>query len=255
MQDPRIKDARVQINTNMNILRQFGGVREGSAGRGERGRLRQGGEGKRGREIRRLSSQRLHGLEKVARPRSAELAQEVLGRLNLREIAEPLEIAGPGFINVRLKEEWLARLLLERLKDGGSGLDCAEPSKTIVVDFSSPNVAKPMHVGHLRSTVIGDALARILEALGHRTIRDNHLGDWGTQFGMIIWGWKNAPTRPRSKPIPSPNWRLYRLVQARIQGGEKAVEDAARLETVKLHQGEPENRGCWNDSCRLVSKP
>lgn len=175
-----------------------------------------------------------------------ELAREVVARIRLDDLAEPLEIAGPGFINVRLKTEFLARALGERLKGDGSGLVRAESPKTIVVDFSSPNVAKPMHVGHLRSTVIGDALARILEALGHRPIRDNHLGDWGTQFGMIIWGWKNQRDEAAFEADPVAELaRLYRLVQARIQGGETFLEDAARLETAKLHQGDPENRALW----------
>ena len=182
-----------------------------------------------------------------------ELAQEVVGRVDLDAIADPLEIAGPGFINVRLKNEYLAALLSESLKDEGRGLDRAEPSKTIVVDFSSPNVAKPMHVGHLRSTVIGDSLARILESLGHRVVRDNHLGDWGAQFGMIIWGWKNERDEAAFAADPVHELaRLYRLVQTRIKSGEKSIEDAARLETVKLHQGDPENRALWerfNPAC------
>jgi arginyl-tRNA synthetase len=116
-----------------------------------------------------------------------------------------------------------------------------------VIDFSSPNVAKPMHVGHLRSTVIGDSLARILTALGHHVVRDNHLGDWGLQFGMILWGWKNARDESRFATDPVGELaRLYRLVQSRIKAGDKDVDDAARVETAKLHTGDAENRALWN---------
>lgn len=113
------------------------------------------------------------------------LAQEVLSRLALLyddDVAEPIEIAGPGFLNIRLKDAFLARHL-----DVNAPLvePVAEP-QTVVVDYSSPNLAKEMHVGHLRSTIIGDAVARVLEALGHRVVRQNHVGDWGTQFGMLL---------------------------------------------------------------------
>ena len=106
---------------------------------------------------------------------------------------EPVEIAGAGFLNFRLKPSALARTLAAAAR--GEHLffeqSSADP-RTIVVDFSSPNVAKPMHVGHIRSTILGDSLARVLRLLGHRVITDNHIGDWGTQFGMLLVGWKNA---------------------------------------------------------------
>ena len=116
--------------------------------------------------------------------------------LDVADLCEPPEIAGPGFINLRLKDDWLAEQLaaasadIERL-----GVAPAAQPRTIVIDYSSPNVAKPMHVGHIRSTVIGDALYRMLKFLGHRMISDNHLGDWGTQFGMIIYGYKHFVDR------------------------------------------------------------
>ncbi len=110
----------------------------------------------------------------------------------MADICEPPEIAGPGFINLRLKDDWLVEQLAVASRDVERlGVPPAATPRTFVVDYSSPNVAKPMHVGHIRSTVIGDALYRILKFLGHRTISDNHLGDWGTQFGMIIYGYKH----------------------------------------------------------------
>ena len=84
-----------------------------------------------------------------------------------------------------------------------------QPQTTVVIDFSSPNVAKPMHVGHIRSTILGDCLARTLRLLGHRVITDNHLGDWGTQFGKLLVGWKNISTPSRSRPIRLPKWNGF----------------------------------------------
>lgn len=115
-----------------------------------------------------------------------ELAQKVIDQLDLEGIASKTEIAGPGFINIYLDDIWLANTLTSAAKDPRAGVSEIEQRQTIVVDYSAPNVAKEMHVGHLRSTIIGDATARTLEFLGHKIIRQNHLGDWGTQFGMLI---------------------------------------------------------------------
>ncbi len=176
-----------------------------------------------------------------------ELAAAVREVVDLEPMADKPEVAGPGFLNVRLRDEWLSRTLAELLGDASLGLSGpGTTKKTVVVDFSSPNVAKPMHVGHLRSTVIGDSLARIFEALGHRVVRDNHLGDWGSQFGMILWGWKNARDAAAYEADPVAELaRLYRLAQERIRGGDKGVEEAGRAETVKLHAADPENRELW----------
>ncbi|APW63358.1 arginine--tRNA ligase [Paludisphaera borealis] len=175
-----------------------------------------------------------------------ELASAVREVVDLEPLAAKPEIAGPGFLNVRLHVEWLSEALAGLLGDDAHGLSAPKTQRTVVVDFSSPNVAKPMHVGHLRSTVIGDSLARIFEALGHRVVRDNHLGDWGSQFGMILWGWKNARDDAAYEADPVTELaRLYRLAQDRIKAGEKGVEDAARAETAKLHAGDPENRELW----------
>ena len=116
-----------------------------------------------------------------------KLAQKVVSKLDIGDICEPPEVAGPGFINLRLKAEFVADELLEINKDTiGLGIEKTPKPKTIVVDFSSPNIAKQMHVGHLRSTIIGDCICRMLETLGHKVIRQNHIGDWGTQFGRVI---------------------------------------------------------------------
>ncbi|MDR3634450.1 MAG: arginine--tRNA ligase [Isosphaeraceae bacterium] len=175
-----------------------------------------------------------------------ELASQVARAVDLEPLAPSPEVAGPGFLNVRLRDEWIARALDALSNDSTLGVSSPARPKTVVVDYSSPNVAKPMHVGHIRSTVIGDSLARIFTALGHRVIRDNHLGDWGSQFGMILWGWKNHRDEAAYAAEPVRELaRLYRFAQDRIKAGESAVEDAARNETAKLHAGDPENRALW----------
>ena len=129
-----------------------------------------------------------------------EIAAQLVGVLDVSDFCEPAEIAGPGFINLRIKDEWLAAQLASiRSHPERLGVATAEKPRTVVIDYSGPNVAKPMHVGHIRSTVIGDALYRILNFLGHRAISDNHLGDWGTQFGMIIYGYKHFIDRDALK--------------------------------------------------------
>jgi len=175
------------------------------------------------------------------------LASQVADAVDLEPLAGPPQIAGPGFLNVRLHDAWIAHSLADLLAASFPGIVPPAQPCTVVIDFSSPNVAKPMHVGHIRSTVIGNSLARIFEALGHHVIRDNHLGDWGSQFGMILWGWKNARDEAAYSADPVAELaRLYRLAQDRIQAGDQSVEAAARAETAKLHAGDAENRALWN---------
>src|SRR5271157_1837146 len=176
------------------------------------------------------------------------LASQVADAVDLEPLAGPPEIAGPGFLNVRLHDDWITKVLAELLTGGFPGIAPPPQPRSVVIDFSSPNVAKPMHVGHIRSTVIGDSLARIFEALGHRVVRDNHLGDWGSQFGMIPWGWENARDEQAFAADPVAELaRLYRLAQDRIKAGDVSVEDAARAETASLHAGDPENRRLWKE--------
>ena len=141
-------------------------------------------------------------LAKKLKTNPRKLAEQVVENLDLSEICEEPEIAGPGFINLRLKAEFLATRLLEINKDFTHlGIAKTSEPKTIVVDFSSPNIAKQMHVGHLRSTIIGDCICRMLECLGHTVIRQNHIGDWGTQFGVVILGlWHICMARRHDEP-------------------------------------------------------
>ncbi|MCL2120423.1 MAG: arginine--tRNA ligase [Planctomycetaceae bacterium] len=170
-----------------------------------------------------------------------EVAEQIVVRLDVSDLCEPPEIAGPGFINLRLKSDWLAARLQAALADPRLGVGCAARVKTYVIDYSAPNVAKPMHVGHIRSTMIGNALARLLRFYGHKVITDNHIGDWGTQFGMILYGYKHFLDRSAyaAKPVDELA-RLYRLVRKLVdyhrdvaempQYEQRAVELRTRLE-------------------------
>jgi len=143
-----------------------------------------------------------------------DVAQMILDKLDVSDLCETPEIAGPGFINLRLKNGWLAQTLQDASRDSRIGVGVSSSPRTFLVDFSAPNVAKPMHVGHIRSTVIGNALAQMLRFYGHRVITDNHLGDWGTQFGMIIYGYRHFLDEKAYQRNPVEELaRLYRLVR------------------------------------------
>jgi arginyl-tRNA synthetase len=183
-----------------------------------------------------------------------DVAAEVVGRLNAGDVLEAPEVAGPGFINLRLRAPWLAMALQWAAADPRLGVEEAKPPHTLVIDYSSPNVAKPMHVGHLRSTVIGDALARLARFLGHRVITDNHLGDWGNQFGILLYGYKHFRDEEALKTDPLREMaRLYILVRGMMKSDEDEAEGAAddpvtvaaRQETARLHAGDPENVRLW----------
>jgi arginyl-tRNA synthetase len=152
---------------------------------------------------------------RLKRP-SRDVAADILRQLEVADLCQPLtvaDIAGPGFINLRLRDEWLAARLNALVADPRVGVEAAARPLRYVIDYSGPNVAKPMHVGHIRSTVIGDSLVRTLSFLGHRVVGDNHIGDWGTQFGMIIYGFKHFRHQAAYEKSPVEELaRLYRLV-------------------------------------------
>ena len=183
--------------------------------------------------------------ERKTNPRG--LAAEIVAKLDVSASCEKVEIAGPGFLNFRLKTGAIEQTLQSQHPSHQPFVQPASRPRTIVIDFSSPNVAKPMHVGHIRSTILGDSLARTLRLLGHKVITDNHIGDWGTQFGMLIVGWKRHLNQTALKTDPIAEMeRLYKLVN----GDSAAVEDA-RQELVKLQRGDPENLAIWREMIAL----
>ncbi|MDQ3815828.1 MAG: arginine--tRNA ligase, partial [Armatimonadota bacterium] len=184
-------------------------------------------------------------LAKAVRTNPRGLAQQIVAALDVADISAPPEIAGPGFINFRLKREFVERMAAQALADSRLGVPQDEQSRRVVVDFSAPNVAKPMHVGHIRSTIIGDAITRLLRFAGHEVITDNHIGDWGTAFGKIIIGWKKYLDEENLQRDPIAEMeRLYRLVNEQSERDE-AVAAEARAETAKLQAGDPEIRAIW----------
>lgn len=235
-------------------------------------------------------------LAKLLKKKPPDVAADVIAKLTLGDLFEPPTIAGPGFINLKLKTDWLAKQVQAMAGDERLGIAPAVQSKTYVIDYSAPNVAKPLHVGHIRSTIIGEALCRILRFLGHNVIGDNHLGDWGTQFGMLLYGYKNFRNKKAYEKEPvrelarlyvevrhlaeifgmlqlgyekyrdpaafekNPIGELTRLYVKSLERKRNKSEDdeddddeptgnpiadAFRAETVKLHQGDPENVALW----------
>ena len=182
--------------------------------------------------------------KKIGQP-PRQIAQTIIEKLRWDDILEKPEIAGPGFINLRFKAETLEKSVLQTFRDDRLGVSEVENPRTYVLDYSAPNVAKPMHVGHIRSTCIGNALNKILRFVGHRVISDNHIGDWGTQFGMIIYGWRHDLDREAYEKNPVEELaRLYRLVRQKADA-DPAVMAEVLSETSKLHHGDPENLQLW----------
>jgi arginyl-tRNA synthetase len=196
-------------------------------------------------------SNALMALARVRKLNPRQLATEVVARLDVAEWCERVEIAGAGFLNFRLKPAALDAALQSAARGEHLFFSAAARPRTIVVDFSSPNVAKPMHVGHIRSTGIGDALQRTLRLLGHRVITDNHIGDWGTQFGKLLLGWKQRLDRPAlERDAIAELERLYRVVNTECEARPERLEEA-RAELVKLQAGDAENTAIWREMIAL----
>ena len=189
------------------------------------------------------------GKQRSESPRN--VAAKILEHLSAADLCESPTVAGAGFINFTLLPGAAANKTAELFADERLGVARSTSPKKIVIDFGSPNVAKPMHVGHIRSTALGDALARIATFLGHDVIRDNHIGDWGTQFGMVIWGWKNLLDRQALQRDPLAEIvRIYKETNARSTS-DPSVRDACRQELVKLQSGDKENTDIWNECVAL----
>jgi arginyl-tRNA synthetase len=189
------------------------------------------------------------GKQRSENPRT--VAAKILEHVDVSDLSEQPTVAGAGFINFTLRTDAIAKKATELLQDERLGVAKTKATKRIVVDFGSPNVAKPMHVGHIRSTALGDALARIATFLGHEVIRDNHIGDWGTQFGMVIWGWKNLLDRQSLERDPITEFvRIYKETNEKSTT-DPAVREACRQELVKLQAGDEENLSIWKQCVDL----
>jgi arginyl-tRNA synthetase len=213
-------------------------------------------------------------LAKTRKLNPRQLATDALAKLDVSEICEKVEIAGAGFLNFRLKNSVLAQTLEAAARGEHLFFEKTAALKTAVIDFSSPNVAKPMHVGHIRSTILGDSLARTLRLLGHRVVTDNHIGDWGTQFGMLLVCWKRFVDKNKKEPSDIETLvEIYKSIQAEIKSqlGNYAptenpqvgiqtlkpisqTEIDSRLELVKLQGGDAENLKIWREMIALSQK-
>jgi arginyl-tRNA synthetase len=193
----------------------------------------------------------LMGLAKTRKMNPRQLATDVLAKLDVADLCEKTDIAGAGFLNFTVKPAVMARITLEAARGEHLFFKPTTQPRTIVVDYSSPNVAKPMHVGHIRSTILGDSLARTFRALGHRVVTDNHIGDWGTQFGKLLVGWKECLDEAALAADPIGEMeRLYKKINAECDADEKRLEQA-RQELVKLQNGDAENLAIWKRMIEL----
>ena len=180
------------------------------------------------------------GAAKKMNTNPRDLATKIIANLDLDGIADKLEIAGPGFINIHLSNAFLAK----QLQTPASGPSVETP-QTVVVDYSSPNLAKEMHVGHLRSTIIGDYVARVLEYQGHNVIRQNHMGDWGTQFGMLIAELEQQLSEGEQADLALNDLEVFYQQSKKHFDEDPAFADTARAYVVKLQSGDTHCRTLW----------
>ncbi len=185
-------------------------------------------------------------LAKALRVNPREAASKVADSLRGCEAFEKVDVAGPGFLNLTVSQGWLAARLGEVEASDRLGVEQTGAGRKIVIDYSSPNAAKQMHIGHIRSTVIGDALKRIFKALGYEVVADNHLGDWGTQFGILIKGYRELLTQEeRDNLTVAALEKCYVLSAAKAKEEDGVWKEACKRELVLLQQGEPEHLALW----------
>ena len=174
-----------------------------------------------------------------------EIAEAVVKAVEPHDAVASIDVGGPGFIGLRLSAKWVSGQLTELAGDGRLGIPAVGQGKTVIVDYSSPNVAKPMHIGHIRSTIIGNALDRLYRFLGYRVVADNHVGDWGTQFGILIMGYRNFLDEAALKKAPAEELeRVYVMSYERSRSDPDWL-DQCRRELVKLQTGDNENLRLW----------
>ena len=174
-----------------------------------------------------------------------QVAEQIVAQLDVAGICDHVEISGPGFINLTLASDWIAGQASGQLRDGRLGVPVAVPAETVVVDYSSPNVVKEMHVGHLRTTVVGDAIVRILEHLGHTVVRANHVGDWGTQFGLLIEHLLDVGEEAARAALSAGEINaFYQAARAKFDA-DPAFAERSRHRVVALQAGDPDTLRLW----------
>ena len=186
--------------------------------------------------------------KRLGRP-PREVAAELAARLDVADMCAEPEVSGPGFINFSLRDDWIAAQATQMLGDPRLGLAPTATPQTVVVEYSSPNVAKEMHVGHLRTTIVGDAIARVLEFAGHRVIRDNHVGDWGTPFGMLIEHLLDVGVDSAEAGLLTTDPNAFYQAARRKFDSDPAFTERARSRLVRLQAGDPDTMAIWQ---RLV---
>ncbi|MHD0319250.1 arginine--tRNA ligase [Fusobacterium sp. THCT1E2] len=187
---------------------------------------------------------------KIIGKKPRDIAQEVLDNLEENNVIEKLEIAGPGFINIFLKSEYLGDLL-KKSRTEEYDFSFLNRDGDVIIDFSSPNIAKRMHIGHLRSTIIGDSITRIYKYLGYHMIADNHIGDWGTQFGKLIIGYRRWLDKEAYKENPIEELERVYVEFSKLSETDPELEEEARLELKKLQDGDPENFALWKEFIKV----
>ncbi len=190
-------------------------------------------------------------LSKVLKKAPRQIAQEFIDAAELPNFVEKIDIAGPGFINFTLSNIALAEHIQSLENDPHLGAEQVGRGKTVIIDYSSPNVAKPMHIGHIRSTVIGNAIDRLYRFLGYNVIADNHLGDWGTQFGLMIVGFRSFVDEAALAEAPIEELERVYVASYNKSKEDPTWRDKAKAELVKLQQGDAENRALWERFIKL----
>ena len=189
--------------------------------------------------------------KRLGRP-PRDIAAEIIGRLDVSDIAAEPTVSGPGFVNFTLRPEWIAEATTGLLADPRLGTPLAASPRTVIVEYSSPNIAKEMHVGHLRSTIVGDAIARVTEFAGHHVIRDNHVGDWGTQFGMLIeYLFDIGEDAPEAQLLRTDPNAFYQSARVKFDT-DRSFTERARERVVKLQSGDdPATQRLWEELMEL----
>ncbi|MDP3276370.1 MAG: arginine--tRNA ligase [Deltaproteobacteria bacterium] len=201
-----------------------------------------------------LQSNVAMGLARKVGQNPRAVAENLLKHLSANDIIEKTELAGPGFINITLRTDWLAAGLSARLEDPRLGVPEATVRDTVVVDYSAPNVAKEMHVGHLRSSVIGDSLARLLEWRGHTVLRQNHIGDWGTPFGMLIEHLLDLGEEQTAAEVSVGELSAFYKAARKKFDSDSEFAERARNRVVSLQRGDEETLRLWRQLVELSAK-